>query len=704
MPTHANHPILTRLHNSDELQSSVVRLLAWVMMASVLIIGRWRELFPFAWEDFILFFGIHLAWFIGLLLHTIWTPQANPRRQLHAALADVSGTSFCIYLSGNPFSPFFLIYLWSFVSQGTRYGTHNLLFSCAASVIGYSLVVILMDGWSQHFLYTLFLLVGLIILPLYQFMLLRRLHFSRQTAEAASRARGNFLAVMTHELRTPLSSIIGLSRLLGATRLNREQRGYISSISSSADTLAALIGDILDFSKIDANKLELHPSAFDLRSCVIDVCSGLGTSAASKGVELVCRIDANVPNEILADELRFRQILYNLIGNAVKFTPSGHITVTLTLHNDEQHYLQLEVQDTGIGIDKEKRNRIFDEFWQSDSSRTREYRGTGLGTTIARDLTKMMGGEIGFGSETSRGSCFWLKLPCLREIPDDPPGPPEALQGVTVAISEPSPESRNVLVDYCCQAGIQVILLDHYDNRQIDPDSGFNGNPVDLLLVAESPATDDTQERAERLLNYLGKSAPVLFLTFTHAISSDNHNLNLRKPINPVDLWHAIEQLIDDQPLDEDSKFALESGFVPLLEATRETHVLVAEDDSISFQLINTMLTKAGYRVKRAQDGKQALDLSRSSGFDLALVDVRMPHMDGIEFTRIYRSREKPGTRLPIIALSANTAEEVKQECLDAGMDAYLLKPVDTEKLNALLRHFLIDTAKKVALQRPRNQ
>ncbi len=140
--------------------------------------------------------------------------------------------------------------------------------------------------------------------------------------------------------------------------------------------MAALIGDILDFSKIDANKLELHPSAFDLRSCVIDVCSGLGTSAASKGVELVCRIDANVPNEILADELRFRQILYNLIGNAVKFTPSGHITVTLTRHNDEQHYLQLEVQDTGIGIDKEKRNRIFDEFWQSDSSRTREYRGT----------------------------------------------------------------------------------------------------------------------------------------------------------------------------------------------------------------------------------------------------------------------------------------------------------------------------------------
>ncbi|WP_245832122.1 sensor histidine kinase [Solemya velesiana gill symbiont] len=373
------HPVGS-LRSNNEFQSSILRLIAWGVMIGFIGLGGDSGYFPFTWDQFYIFFGAHFLWFTGLLVRIVRKPKLNQYRQYLGALSDVSGTSFCIYLGGDPISPFFLIYLWSFISQGTRFGIRYLLFACAASIVGYTTVALVMNGWQHNAFYVNFLILGLIILPLYQVMLLRKLHKSRQAAEAANRARGNFLSAMTHELRTPLSGVIGLSRLLTTTKLDREQREYVNSITSTGNVLEALIGDVLDFSKIDAQRLEINPKVFSLRHAVVDTCRGMNAVATDKEVEVICKFTQDVPAQVKLDELRFRQVLYNLIGNAIKFTSSGHVAVSVDMVEDNGNgvkLLQVAVRDTGIGIPREKQEQVFDSFWQADSTRTRQFSGSG---------------------------------------------------------------------------------------------------------------------------------------------------------------------------------------------------------------------------------------------------------------------------------------------------------------------------------------
>lgn len=686
-PLLLNRYLTPEVRRAQEFQSAIMRILAWILMMVLIGAAGAQGVFALQWDLYAFLFIGHLLWFVGILLHVVRQPQLNRPRTYLGVLADMSGTSFSIYLSGNPISPFYLIYIWSFLSQGTRFGRNNLFAASAGSIVSYAIVAGVLGGWGRHPIEVAFMLLFLIVLPLYQYSLLNKLHAAKLAAEAANRARGNFLATMTHELRTPLSGVIGMAGLLNRTSLDDEQREHLESINASARVLQSLIGDILDLSKIDAGKLELKVERFDIRNALVETVSALGNDALDKKVELNCRVALDVPQRVNGDQLRFRQILFNLVGNAVKFTERGQVCVSAEMRDpDEQlgtRHLLVSVTDTGIGIGREKLAAIFDSFWQADSSTTRRYGGTGLGTTIARDLTHLMGGLIGVESREGQGSRFWIKLPLIDRDAMQPPQPPVQLRGHRVLAVEFNRECADVVAEACEHAGMQAVLVGSPDELG----SAAKAGPFDLILISDSPQGIDLVGVASMLRSGLGQTVAVLYLHYARRklMPGDARAATLGKPFNVVALWQAMAALVAPQSAVSDC--AAPQYRAPVVEE-RGIHVLVAEDDSINGKLINSLLRNGGYQVTLVRDGEAALHTAVQHRFDIALIDLRMPKMDGIDFTRAYRRQEAPGRRLPIVALTANAAEDARADCLAAGMDEFLTKPVDPEVLENLMRQY----------------
>lgn len=671
---------------AQEFQSAIMRILAWILMMSLIGVAGQQGLYTFDWGVYAMLFGGHLLWFGLILAHVMYRPELVRTRTYMGVLADLSGTSFSILLSGHPISPFYLLFIWSFVSQGTRFGPKNLMAASVGSFIAFTLVASLLGGWHSHPIEVGFMLLFLVVLPAYQYSLLNKLHAAKQAAEAANKARGNFLATMTHELRTPLSGVIGMAGLLNTTQLDDEQKEYLDSVNASANMLQSLIGDILDLSKIDAGRLELKSARFDLRNSLVEVANALSNQAAEKGVEMVCAVSPAAPQLVNGDELRFRQILFNLVGNAVKFTEQGQVIISAQAESADEHlgvrHLRVAVTDTGIGIRKEKLAEIFDSFWQADSSTTRRYGGTGLGTTIARDLTHLMGGVIGVESESGKGSCFWVKLPLIDSDALAAPQAPAVLQSQHAIVLEHNLEQAKQVEASLRAAGMQVTLISSLE--QMGQASGNQLSNVDLLVVADTPSGTDLQGLSAMLRNMLKLKAPVLYLHFQRrkAPLNEANVTALCKPFNMVTLWQSAASLLDPNAVLTEA-----SNQAKVPQPQDGIHVLVAEDDNINAKLITSLLDKAGHRATLVRDGQAAFDAAISQTFDLALVDLRMPKQDGIDFTRAYREQERGG-RMPIIALTANAAEDARADCIEAGMDEFLTKPVDPKVLDSLIKHY----------------
>lgn len=447
---------------SQEFQSGLVRLAAWLAMGGFVGIAGLRGHYDITWALYFWLFGLHLLWFAALLCDVVRRPALRPWRTYVAIGADLSAITLLIYLAGAVLAPFYLVYVLSFLSQGTRFGRTNLMIASVGSVVCYGVIATVMGGWERHAFEVGFVLAALVVLPVYQYSLLRNLQRAREDAEVASRARGRFLATMAHELRTPLSGVVGTARLLDDSELDAVQRRHLESIRASADTLQALIGDILDLSKVDAGTLELADERFDLRDALMEVCDNLGPQALAKGVELVCCIDGRLPQRVRGDRVRCQQILYNLVGNAVKFTDRGRIRLEADLvrasREGPAQEVLLVIGDTGIGIPAERVDCVFDGFWQADAASSPRYGGTGLGTTIARRLAQAMGGSIEVDSQEGRGSVFRVRLPLLTGDPgaEAPPQPPAALAGRAAIIWERDPESLASLTEACAHAGVDA--------------------------------------------------------------------------------------------------------------------------------------------------------------------------------------------------------------------------------------------------------
>ncbi|MBE9610282.1 ATP-binding protein [Chitinilyticum piscinae] len=495
------------------------------------------------------------------------------------------------------------------------------------------------------------------------------LRIARDAAEEASRAKSEFLATISHEIRTPLNGVLGFAQLLAASPLNHEQREQLASIRHSGEALLALINDLLDFAKIEAGKLELDHLPFDLVQVTREACRMLAPRAAERRIEFLLDIAPGVPVRVLGDALRYRQIVLNLLANAVKFTEAGGVRVSVRWRSG---CIELEVRDTGIGIAAERQQRLFERFYQADSSSTRRFGGTGLGLAICRLLCELMRGHITVESAPGRGSTFCCVLPLEAEqfAPVDADARAAAfLQGRRIGwVGDPAWRDERLL-QVLRAAG--VVLLDLAATTELPL--------LDLLIIDESP-----RAVVSPLLDWSG--APPLLYSGWHApagwVEGSKRRL-LLKPVFGLDTWlQALHQLLGG------TGPVLLQEPIPVV-ATLRGQVLVVEDNPLNQRVVAIGLQRLGCEVALAANGLEALEKAAENQFDLILMDCQMPVMDGLEATR--RLRQQPQTAtLPIIALTANALQESEQACLDAGMDDFLTKPINFDLLRQVLARYLV--------------
>ncbi|MCW8932432.1 MAG: ATP-binding protein, partial [Gammaproteobacteria bacterium] len=646
---------------SKDFYSFVIRFSLGLCIALYVWVGMSSGEFSITQNQYNTFASFFFIITLILGLDIFRNPDCNIRRYITLTF-DFTCTSYSITLTGGGGSEFILIYIWLYIAYGTRYGSSFLLAAVILVLFEYNYILLIENTWSTHPLSSSAQLFVLITMPLYLHSMLQKLRKAKKAAEQATRAKSSFLATMSHEIRTPMSGIIGTAHLLQRTEQNKEQREYTDALLDASKSLHALIDDILDFSKIEANKLQLQDGTFDLHHTINEVIAVLSPNAEYHALDFIVYIDPNVPSYVVGDSQRIRQILFNLVGNAIKFTQEGEVTLRVTAEKSLEHdpstpviannvTLNFDIFDTGIGINKEQQKRIFDSFTQAENLQTHRFGGTGLGTTISKQLVEFMGGKIGVNSVLGKGSHFWFQL----SLPIEKHGNIEErykqlFTGKRVAVITCKDALYETLESYCSYFGL--IVERFYTETEL-----LNGleqaikhdTPFDLVLLSSGRDQHAPLKLARKIndLDFGQHTVPQkVFLCFLskrselQQLGGTLFDAYITKPINFERLGDELITLLSPEKIQVEKTPCCELQNISL-------KILIAEDEDINAMVLSSFLQEAGHQTKRVLNGAQAVEELSQNSYDIAFMDMRMPEMNGLEAALTWRKREAEDQHIP---------------------------------------------------------
>jgi len=634
--------------------------------------------------------GTYLAVAVLIFGHILAAPGESPARRVLAAVADIGTLTGIMVIGGERAAPLFLIYVWVTLANGFRFGQRYLLVCLVLSVAGFGAVLSQSEFWRGHPGLGTGLMVGFIALSLYVRSLVTKLFDALGRAEAANQAKRRFISVVSHEMRTPLNAIIGMADLLRDTPLSREQADMLQTLRSSSRVMLGLVEDVLDFSKIEAGKLILEKTDFDLHALVNSTCRIVAAQAAAKGVEFVVSIMPEVPPGVRGDPHHLRQVLINLAGNAVKFTERGSVTVHVSAQSESEQRVRLKfsIRDTGIGIPPEAQARIFESFTQADQSTSRRFGGTGLGTTIAKQIVGLMGGAIGMESAVGLGSTFWFEI-ALDKQSERAGTVSGELAGARVLLVGFPQASREPLEGALAGWGASPVAVASVDEGVARLVAEISlAKPYYSALLYSSGADLSLAQRFRRAAP---DPAPPTVLAVPRDAGvqrfealSAGFAAVLELPVDKRQLFNVLHSVLaGDEPGE---------GVVRLQDYARRTvtkrlRVLVADDNPTNREVIGRILERGGHAVTMVQDGEQALDAQEREPHDVVILDRNMPGLGGIETLQALRLVTRDRARVPVIILSADATPEARQESLDADADAFLSKPIEAMRLLEEIQH-----------------
>jgi len=663
---------MDKLKNSEFIQS-IIRLCIGTLTFFYISAGIDSGYFEASHEVLKLFTIIFFSLSFLNILSIFWKAESTPRRY-SALLFDIASTTFSSYLTGGINSVYVLVYLWIYIGYGTRYGLRFLGAAVVLTLIGYNLLLLTENAWHLLTLEAIAFLLLIIALPAYLYSLQKRLMHTADTAIQANNAKTEFLSNMTHQIRTPIGGIVGMVNLLNKTNLDHQQKQYLQALSQSSHALQDIIDDVIDFSSIEKGKVSFNQSQSSPRLLIDSLIHSLAPLSYERDIELSCYIDKSIPDEVNLDSQRFRQLLSNLIRYAIE--------------HSSQHDIYLSAYSSEAGTNNTVNSCIEIQFTQNlniehlTSSQIPETNDA-LPLRISYQLTRLMDGlfEIHFSSKTDIRFNLRFNWEQLQ---------PKKIQDLRFAekralIFEPNENNKNVLEKYCRLLGMEVYATTGHDNLIAHIIwSQQKNTPFDVLILGEDRKHRSCYELALRIRGEANCNTPILYASYLHNIEQiEIEKLpaveeNIIKPISLNNLIKALNNILNKQT----------HTIEPINPKQHSLNILIAEDNEVNASVIYSHLTDLGHNVDIATDGNTALYAMHKHPYDMVFMDINMPNMDGLETTRQWRKLEQKHAHLPIVALTAKATEDDRIQCLSAGMDDFMAKPVQERQLIAVIQKF----------------